>query len=116
MVHGAVRSVSTAEMMAFHKAGKTAALADADHVHLIVRFEFVHQDTVAGLQIAVAIALQTNFAHESRALSASLLQMACLRFGCAGSLHEFEQTQLHRIVAVRPRGLALRNHTWTGFE
>ena len=45
---------AAAEMMALHHAREAAALADADHVHLFLGLELIHQHFVAGLQIVVA--------------------------------------------------------------
>ena len=58
MEHRAVRRIAAAEMMALHEAGESAALADADHIHLVVRLELVDQDAVARLEVAVAVELK----------------------------------------------------------
>ena len=47
-------SRTAAKLMPLHQAGKTAALADADHVHFVVGLELVHQHAVAGLEVARA--------------------------------------------------------------
>ena len=45
---------AAAEVMALHHAREPAALADADHVHLVLGLELIHQHLVARLQIVVA--------------------------------------------------------------
>ena len=56
-MHSAVRRISTAEVMTFHKAREPATLADSDHIHLIERLEFIYKNTVAKLQFPVAATL-----------------------------------------------------------
>src|SRR6185369_14477957 len=115
MEHRSVRAFAAAEMMPLDDAGEPAALADADDVHLVPGLELVHQHLVAGLQIAGA-AVEAKFANELRSLHPGLLQMPRRRLVDAGRLDEFEQAELHRVVAVGGGRLALHHHARSGLE
>src|ERR1035441_9364779 len=113
--HGSVRAFAAAEMVALDHAGEPAALADADHIHLVLGLELIHQHLVAGLEIVVAGA-QRELAHELGALHAGLLEMAGGGLVDAPRLHEFEQAQLHRVIAVGSGRLALHHHAGTRLQ
>src|ERR1700752_2143857 len=114
-MHAAVGRVAAAEMMPPHDPRKSAALADADHIDLLTGLELVDQHFVARFEIVVARP-QPELPHELRALDAGLFQMPRHRLINSCRLHELEQSELHRIVAVRSGRLALHHHARPGLQ
>src|SRR5580698_7428890 len=115
VMHGAVSRVAAPEMMALHETREAAALRDADDIHFLVRLEVADQHLIAGLHIAFA-ALETELAQELRALGVALLQVPRLRLVDPLRFHEFVETQLDGVIAVRRRGLPLHDEAGTGLE
>src|SRR5208283_1761451 len=115
MEHRPVRAFAAAEVMALHQAGETTALADADHVHLVLGFELVHQHPVAGLEIVVA-GRERKLAQEFASFRAGLLEMT--RGGLVNPLRldELGQAELHRVVPIRAGRLALHHRARTRLE
>src|SRR5258707_10628907 len=99
MVHAAVRGVAAAEVMAFHKAGKSPALADSNHVHLVERLELIYQNAIAEFQVAVAT-LKPKLLQISRAFDVRFLQMAALGLVDARGFDVLQQSKLNRVVAI----------------
>src|ERR1017187_119678 len=115
MEHRPVGAFAAAEVMALHQAGEAAALADADHVHLVLRLELVHQHLVAELEIVVA-GPQLELAQELAAFRASLFEMTRGGFVDPLRLDELHQAELHGVIPVRGGRLALHHRARTRLE
>ena len=114
-----MRALAAAEVMALDHAGEAAALADPDHVHLVLGLELIDQHLVARLQIArawVAGLAETKLPDELRARHSGLLQVPCRGLVNPRRLDELEQTELHRVIAVGGRRLPLDHHARPRFE
>ena len=114
--HRTVRGIAAAEMMALDHTRETSALADADDVHFFVGLEFVGEHAVARLQIAVRSVPHPELAQEFHAFGGRLFQVSRVRLVDARFLDVFHQAQLHGVISVDGRRLALHHHAWTGLE
>ena len=79
MEHRTMRSIAAAEVMPLHKARKPAALADADHIHLLIRLELLGENAIARLEVVVSLP-QAQLLQKLGAFGARLLQMSRLGF------------------------------------
>src|SRR5882724_5966445 len=115
MEHRTVRAFAAAEMMPLHYARKTAALAHANHVDLVLGLELIHQHLVAGLGIAIA-RTQRELPQVAHASHPGLLEVARFRLVDALFLDVLHQAKLHRIIAVGSGRLALHYHARTSLQ
>jgi hypothetical protein len=102
-------------MVALHHAGESFALADANHVHLVLGLELIHQHLVAGFEIVIAGA-QRELPHKLGALHAGFLQVAGDGLVDALRFDKLHQTQLNGVVAVGGGRLALHHHARTRLQ
>src|SRR5689334_24525202 len=102
--------------MAPDDARESSAFADADHVYFVVGLELVGEDTIARFEVAVGSRLQAEFALELHAFGARLLEMSRFGFGDAGFLGVLHQPELHGVVAVGGRRLALYHDAGASLE
>src|SRR5262249_53233281 len=113
--HRTVRAFAAAKVMALDKTREAAALADADHIDLVLRLELIDQDFIAGLQVARS-AVEPELTDELGALDSGFLQVPGGWLIEACRLDKLKQSELDSIVAVGGRRLALHHHAWTRLE
>src|SRR6185312_13472253 len=122
---------TAAEMMAPHDAGKTASLADTDHVNVAFAVENIHQHLVADLHRAVAAcrravaafsrlfrrcrcsfrsAFHRDFAHKFHWRQVVLGEMTLHRLADVLALDELHQPDLRSFVSIFVRALELRDY------
>src|SRR5262249_21279248 len=109
MEHRTVRAFAAAEMMTLHQARESTALADADYIHHVLRFELIHADLIAGLEIVVP-GTEAEFAHETRAADTRFFQMSGRGLVQALFLDVLHQAQLNGVITVGGRSLTLHDH------
>ena len=106
---------AAAEVMPLDDARETAALADADHVHLLVGLELIDQHLVARLEVVVAgpqPKLPRNFTPSTPAFFRCPVAGLLMRAGLMNSI----KPELHRVVTVARRRLALDHHARTSLQ
>src|SRR5207302_6852567 len=110
MEHGTVGSIATTVMPALDAALKSLALTHAGNVHEFARRKAVHEHAVADFGV-IARLFQTDLAQHAHRREVGLFEMAGHGLRDALWLHEFDQTQLHRVVAVGLLTAALHDDT-----
>src|SRR5579871_1524919 len=102
-------------MMPLDEAREASAFADADHVHLVGGFELVDQNSVTLLQIVIARP-HSQLAQEFHTVGTRLLEMTGRRLAHARRFGELYQSELHGVVTIRGRRLALDYDAGSGFQ
>src|SRR5215469_17371552 len=74
MEHRAMRGISTGVMPALHAARKSAAFADAGHIHKLAHRKTIHQNAVTSLRLILRF-FQPEFAQEPHRRDTRLLEM-----------------------------------------
>src|ERR1700751_2041478 len=114
-------------MVAANNAGKSTALARPDHVNILLVSKDIDEDLVTGLHCAIRsfLALSSflrsshfnrNFLHQLYWRNIVLGEVSLQRLRHLRSLHELDQSDLGRVVAVLRSRLELRNHARTGLQ
>src|SRR5205823_3492524 len=111
--HRTVRRRATAKMMTLDKAGKSAPLACADHIHNVFWLELFRQNAIALLQIVRSLA-EMELAKKLHTLGARFRQV--LRDRLVLLLRVFDEPKLNGVIAVSRRGFSLRNDAGTRLD
>src|SRR6266566_1303598 len=109
MEHGAVRRVAAAIVPAFHAALEAAAFAHAADIDELAGLKAVHQHAVANLGL-VARFLDAHFTEQFHRRDARAFVMARHSLVHALRLDEFDEAQLHGVIAVFAFRAALDDH------
>src|SRR5688500_17675931 len=98
MKHRTVRRAAATEVMPLNESCKAAPLARSDNVHSLLLAKDIHQDLVS--RVWAPFTLDAHFAEDSNWRNIGLLEMPIHRLGHAFGLNEFDESKLHRVVAI----------------
>src|SRR5215813_3746515 len=109
--------------MALHDTRETTSLAHTDDVHKAVAFEDVHEHALSDFEAVrfctvagTFFHFEGNFTEELHGREIVLGKVALHRLGQTLFLHELDQSDLRRLVAVTRRSFMLRNDARSGLQ